>query len=232
MKIQHLLVLLPLYFQSNLFAQADERIVVKVGTTIRESASPADLYDYAQFTQGTVFFKNDKTASAALNYNRYLDEMQFITPKGDTLTLSNENEIAFISISKDTFFYDQGYIKLVNNIANVKVGVKRRLRVIGKQKLGAYGMASSTDATNSYSGITDGRKNYDLKVMEQLILERQVQYYFGYDNNHFVKPSKKSLINLSPKHEEDIKDYLKENHLVTDDETKMDKLIQFLRQLS
>lgn len=232
MKIQHLLVLLPLYLQSNLFAQTDKSIIVKVGTTIKESVSPVDLYEYAQFTQGTVFFKNDKTATAAFDYNRYLDEMQFITPKGDTLTLSNENNIAFINIGKDTFFYDKGYVKLVNNIANIKVGVKRSLRVMGKQKLSAYGIVSSTEAIDSYSSLMDGGKNYDLKVMEELILERQVQYYFGDDNNHFVIPSKKSLINLSPKHQEDIKDYLKENHLVTGDETKMDKLIQFLQQLS
>jgi hypothetical protein len=232
MKIQYLLVLLPLYFQSLVFAQTHKSIIVKVGTTVRESVPNVDLYDYAQFTQGTVFFKNGKTAGAALNYNRYLDEMQFITPKGDTLTLQNETKIAYISIVQDTFFYDQGYVKLVNNTANLKVAIKKRLRVLGKQKLGAYGIVSSTEAITSYGTFSDGSTNYDLKVMQELILERQVQYYLGDDNNHFVIPSKKSLIKLSPNHQEEIKAYLKENSLVTDDETKMDKLIQFLLQLS
>src|SRR5678815_1851635 len=118
MKMQRLLpLLLPLWYHCHLFAQNNTTLIVKAGTSIEESVPTVDLYEYPQFTQGTVFFRDGKVSGGGMNYNRFLDAMQFITAKGDTFTLSNEKNITFINIGKDTFFYDQGYIKLVTNMS-------------------------------------------------------------------------------------------------------------------
>src|SRR5437762_10497455 len=123
--------ILPLQF----ICPGNATIIVKAGNTIKESVPAIDLSEYPQYIKGTVFFKDGNSSGAAMNYNRFLDEMQFITAKGDTLTLIDEKDIRLINIAGDTFFYDQGYIKLINNTVNVKLGIKEMLRIIDKRKI-------------------------------------------------------------------------------------------------
>jgi hypothetical protein len=231
MKVQHLLLLLlPLLYHCNLFAQ-NNTIIVKAGTTIRESVSAIDLYEYPQFTHGTVFFSDGKSSGAAMNYNRFLDEMQFINAKGDTLILINQKNIGFINIGEDTFFYDQGYIKLVSSAPNVKLGLKHILRIRDRKKMGAYGMTSSTEAIDSYSSYYDGSKNYDMVVMQELVLVKGVQDYIGDKYNHFVLANKKNVIKLFPKQHKALASYLEENAVVFNNKEDLEKLVQFIEHL-
>jgi hypothetical protein len=232
MKVQHLLLLLlPLLYQCNVFAQNNATIIVKAGTTIKESVSSIDLYEYSQFTHGTVFFSDGKSSGAAMNYNRFLDEVQFITAKGDTLILINQKNIDFINIGKDTFFYDQGYIKLVSSTPNVKLGIKQMLRIRDRKKMGAYGMTSSTEAIDSYSSYYDGSKNYDMVVLQELILVKEVQDYIGDKYNHFVLANKKNVIKLFPKQHKALVSYLEGNTVVFNNKEDLEKLVQFIEHL-
>lgn len=230
MKIHLLMLLLPLMY-CNLFAQNNPTITVKAGKTIKESVPAIDLYEYPQFTPGTVFFRDGKSSGAAMNYNRFLNEMQFLTGKGDTLTLINQKNIAFVNIANDTFFYDQGYIKLVSSASKVKLGIKQMLRIIDKEKLGGYGMASPTTAIDSYNSYYDNRKEYILTVMQDLILAKQVQYYIADNYSHFVLATKKNLIKLFPKQEASVNSFLKENAVAFNNKEDLEKLVQFLAQL-
>lgn len=231
MKIQLFLLFLLPFMNRNLFAQDNTTITVKAGTTIKESVPALDLYDYPQFTQGTVFTRGGKSSTTAINYNRFLDEMQFITAKGDTLTLINQKNIAFINIANDTFFYDEGYIKLVSSAADIKLGIKQMLTIVGKEKLGGYGVTSSATSIDSYSSYNDGRKDFGLTVMQDVILAKKVQYYVGDNYNHFVLANKKNLIRLFPKKEGDISRFLKENTVVFSKGEDLEKLVKFLAQM-
>ena len=232
MKLQHhLLLLLPLMYYGNLFAQNNATVIVKAGHTIKESMPTTDLYEYPQFAYGTVNYRDGNISRGSMNYNRFLDELQFITLKGDTLSLTNEKNIRFINIGEDTFFYDQGYIKLVNSTANMKLGIKQMLRIIDKQKMGAYGMVSSTTAIDSYYSFNDGIQVYNLTVMQDLVLAKEVQYYIGDNYNHFVVANKKNVMQLFPRQHRAILSYLKENTVVFNNKEDLDKLVQFLAQL-
>jgi hypothetical protein len=201
---------------------------VKAGKTIKEDVPPGDLYTYPQFTRGTVFFRNGKSSSAPLNYNQFLDEMQFITSKGDTLTLIDEKNIAFININSDTFFYDEGYLKLAGSAPSVKLGTKDLLKVIYKKKLGAYGMTSATESIASYKTFDDERKLYELTVMEDIVLAPKRLYYIANNHNHFLLASKKSLMKLFPKLETALVDYLRENEVDFENQEDLKKLMQFI----
>jgi hypothetical protein len=232
MKLQPLFLLpLLLLCHCNLFAQKDATITVKAGNTIKESVPTIDLYEYPQFINGTVFFRDGNSSGAAMNYNRFLDEMQFITAKGDTLTLINEKNIRFINIAGDTFFYDQGYIKLINSTVNVKLGSKEMLGIIDKKKIGGYGMSSSTTAIDSYSSYNDGMQYYNITVMQDVVLAKKIQYYIGDAYNHFVLAGKKNVINLFPKQQQAIVRYLKENTIGFNNKEDLEKLVQFLEHL-
>src|SRR6478672_638756 len=80
---------------------------VKPGEDVNAMLADSVKFHYPGFTQGTVFFRDATTSGASLNYNMLSGEMQFITPKSDTLALANEANIRYIVVGNDSFFYDK-----------------------------------------------------------------------------------------------------------------------------
>jgi len=136
----------------------DSTIIIKAGTSFNESVSITDLYEYPQFVYGKVFFRLGDSSGGRLNYNRLLDQMHFIDPKGDTLNIAYPGTIKFIRINNDLFYYDNGYVKLIKDNNTVKFATKQTLRVAGKNKIGAYNMASPGSAIDSYSSLNIDQK--------------------------------------------------------------------------
>jgi len=225
--------LLPLFvlaFCCSAHAQ-DSAIILKAGMSINESISITDLYEYPQFVYGKVLFKPGDSSAGRLNYNRLLAQMQFIDPKGDTLNIAYPGTIKFIRINNDLFYYDNGYVKLIKDNNTVKFATKQTLRVAGKNKIGAYNMASPGSAIDSYSSLNIDHKNYNLTPREDITLAKKTEYYFGDKYNHFVLANRKNILRLFPKQERAVTAYLKENNVDFNNQEDLEKLLQYLTNL-
>jgi len=158
--------------------------------------------------------------------------MQFIDFKGDTLNIANAGTIKFIRINNDLFYYDKGYVKLIKNNNTIKFAAKQTLRVSGKNKIGAYNMASPASAIDSYGSLTvDHKTIYKLTPREDIILTKKTEYYFGDKYNHFVLANKKNLLRLYSKQEGTVAAYLKENNVDFNNREDLEKLLQYLANL-
>ena len=225
--------LLPLFvlaFCCSAHAQ-DSTIILKAGMSINESLSIKNLYEYSQFIYGKVFFKPGDSSSGRLNYNRLLDQMQFIDFKGDTLNIADPGTIKSIRINNDLFYYDEGYVKLIKDSNTIKLAAKQTLRVVNKEKTGAYNMPSSTSAIDSYGSYMSEGKMYKLVPREDIVLKKQTQYYFGDKFNHFILANKKNLLRLYSKQEGSLNAYLKENNIDFTSQEDLEKLLQYLANL-
>ncbi len=120
-----LLLLFVLMNHMGLFAQNKTSVTVKAGSKISDVFTAADIFYYPEFTKGRVYFKDGSTSSAKLNYSLLVDQIQFIDPKGDTLSLANQTTIQVISIDQDSFYYDKGYLRLVVGNKLVKLAEKK-----------------------------------------------------------------------------------------------------------
>jgi hypothetical protein len=223
-----LLFILAYSFSAN--AQ-DSTIIVKAGMSINESVSKTDMYEYPQFVYGKVFFKPGDSSTGRLNYNKLVDQMQFIDFKGDTLNIADPATIKSISINRDLFYYDNGYVKLIEESNTIKLATKQTLRFVGKEKTGAYNTASSTTAINTYSSFISDGKEYKVVPGENLILKKQTQYYFGDKYNHFTLANKKNMPRLFPKQNAALTAYLKENDVDFTNREDLEKLLQYLASL-
>ena len=225
--------LLPLFvlaFCCSAHAQ-DSTIILKAGMSINESLSIKNLYEYSQFIYGKVFFKPGDSSSGRLNYNRLLDQMQFIDFKGDTLNIADPGTIKSIRINNDLFYYDEGYVKLIKDSNTIKLAAKQTLRVVNKEKTGAYNMPSSTSAIDSYGSYAIDGKTYKLLPREDIVLKKQTQYYFGDKFNHFILANKKNLLRLYSKQNVSLNAYLKENNVDFTSQEDLEKLLQYLANL-
>ena len=209
----------------------DSTIVIKAGTSLRESVSMTDLYQYLQFVTGKVFFKHGDSGVAKLNYSKLLDEMQFIGPKNDTLAIANAGTIRFIRINIDVFYYDNGYVKLLKDTNGIKLAEKQTLRVAGKEKIGAYGMASPTSAIDNYGKLIDQRSIYNLVPREDIILAKKTQYYFGDKYNHFVWATRKNLLRHFSEKSGILNAYLKDHNIDFNKKEDLEKLLEFIAGL-
>lgn len=226
-----LLVLFILIVYSDLAAQDSTLVTIKAGNRIKDVLTPADIFSYPQFTSGKVFFKDGSKAMAKMNYNRLSDQMLFIDPKGDTLELADEKTIAVIAIDKDTFFYDEGYVRIIADYGVVKLAEKQIWVVADVRKVGTHNSAKSSVAITSLGTYSDEgarAKSYDLVINENIIIRKETQYYFGDTYNHFARAGKKRLLLLLPKEELSIETYLKENKVNFDKKQDLEKLVQFL----
>src|SRR5687768_13401690 len=224
-----LLILIAFCFYSSSYTQSDNSFIVKAGNTINESVPPADLYEYPEFKKGTVYFYSEPNAEAKINYHRFLGEMQFIAFNGDTLTVDNEETIRLIIIDKDSFYYNKGFIKLISSNKAGKLGIKQNLKVGEIKKMGAYNTTSSVSSVKSVNAqqISGGRM-VKLLVREDVVLTKDVQYYFGDQFNHFVPANKKAVLDVFSKHADVIKKYLKEHKVSYTNRGDIEKLFQFL----
>ena len=217
---------IPLY--TGAFAQNTGSFTVKTGTSISETIPDSVLYQYPQFTAGRVHFRNGSTTSAQLNYNRFLDEMQFLDSNGDTLAIAEAETIKLILVGIDSFYYDKGYFFVVGNNGSIKLATKQGFKILNKQKTAAYDMSTSVSSIRNVNSYTTEGKIYNLAVREDVVLTRETYYYFGNNYNRFVPATKKDLMSLYPKHRNEISRYIKENEVRFQERKDLEKLLQFL----
>lgn len=215
---------------SNTFAQYTDKIVVKAGQDFMESLSK-QIYYYPQFVEGTVVYKDGMASGAALNYNMLIGEMQFIDPKHDTLSLANEQTVQYVTIAKDSFFYDKGFLALVTSNPTIKLAIRQRIKVIDKQKIGAYDQPSSTGSIDSYNSVQSGNRMYKLDIREDIVLAKETSLYLGDKFNHFVIANKKNSIKFSSNKQSEVEKYIRENNIDFNKKEDMIKLIGFLQDL-
>jgi hypothetical protein len=222
------LLLLCVLFCSESFAQRTKPISVNTGAGTEDEVPDAAAYQYSQFVNGRVVFKSGVIADAKLNYNIFLDEMQFITINADTLALDNEETIRIITVNNDSFYYDKGYLLLVTSNSMLKLAVKQGFRILDRQKKTAYGGSSAISSIRNINAYSNGRRVFNVGVSQDVILEKDDHYYIGDKYGHFVLASKKNLLQLLPKHNDSIRQYLKENEIEFHKKEDMEKLFQFL----
>lgn len=214
---------------SSLWAQDSTYATIKTGSRIRDVLKEKDIFLYPQFTGGKVFFKVGMVAAAKMNYNNLTDQMLFIDPKGDTLALKDEKTIEFIAVDKDTFYYANGYVRLVASNSVVKLVERKVWEVADIRKMGSHNRPANTYAVTYMGKITDGLgRTYDLIQEEDLVLRKKPHYLFGDMYNRFVPASKKNLLSFFPKQETILSGYLKENKVNFSQKDDLERLAEFL----
>lgn len=192
---------------------------------------PADVFYFPQFTSSKVLRKNGTAAEAKLNYNRLVDEMHFISDKGDTLALANEKTIDYVAAGTDTFYYDEGYLRLLAVGAVLKLAVKQIWVISDSRQLGAYNSTNSSVSILSYTSYQEGGRLYDLTVNADLVLKRLEYYYLGNSQGHFVPAAKKELLTLFSKGQEQVENFLDENKINFSKEEDLKKLVRLLKPM-
>jgi hypothetical protein len=231
MKPAILLLTFLFVFKVHTWAQKSETIMVTADQDLIAALSPNQLYRYPQFTPGRITFLDGKTSSGRLNYNLLLGEMQFVNHKGDTLTVDNEHTIKYVIVSKDSFYFQNGYLEWITGNANAQLLKKQYLKELDKRKVGGYGENTSTSAIATYNSYLADNTVYKLSLRGDILLAKKVDYYIGNSNHTYLFANKKNIMKLFPKQETAISKYLQQNEIDFKNEADLLKLLSFLQSL-
>lgn len=190
----------------------------------------SEVFLYPDFTNGKVFLRDGSKTEAKLNYNRLVDEMHFVSAKGDTLALDKEETIEYVVIRSDTFYYDRGYVKLLSSGTMAKLGIRQTWKITDTRQVGAYNSTNNSIGVLSYVSVNEGGRLYDLTVNEDVILTKIERYYFADNFNNFVVADRASLLGLFPKQQNSLSKYLKDNKVSFSNREHLEKLMGYLEQ--
>ncbi len=218
-----------LLYSAAISAQKDELIIVKAGTKLYDYFAVSERYLYSEFIPGRVMFRNGVHSDRKLNYNFLAGEIEFIQ-RNDTLSIANRKDIKMVVIAQDTFYYDNGYIELINT-GRPGVGRKQFIELKEIQKKDPYGVASSGGATNSYGSLPSNGNFYKLTADKDMVFKKTIRYYIIKTENDFQLFNKNNLMSLYPESKKTIKSYLKTNYVKFDSEEDLLKLAEFLQKL-
>jgi hypothetical protein len=184
------------YLVSN--AQDSKIYVVNPGQTIQQVIPDSIRYSNLTFQHATVLFMNGNTAEALMNYNLMLQEMQFIDPKGDTLSLADPDKLNLIVLGNDSFYYNKGYLKQLSQLNHVRLLQRQTIRLSSRNTLGVFDLPAQGAAT-TYSSFIGNTHDVNLRVNEKLTFKKETQYYLLDKNKNIYPLSLSNLQMLLPR---------------------------------
>jgi hypothetical protein len=207
----------------------DKVFVVNPGQRVSDVVPKREIYAYPSFEQGAVYFADGSVSNALMNYNALYGEIQFINPKGDTLSLADEEKIKLLTINNDSFYFDHGFMQLLSNSGNIKLLRRNVIRQSSSSKIGLYDQSVDGGAASSYSSISSGAHDADLVLNQKATLTRQTFYLFGDGKGHLLSASRKSAEKLYPSKKAVIADYLSKNNIDFKNEADLKNMVAYLQ---
>ena len=179
-------------------AQDTKIYIVNPGQTIQEVIPDTIRYSYPDFRSGIVMFPQNEAATAMVNYNLMLGEMQFIDPKGDTLYIGDPQKFDRIAVGLDTFFFNKGYLRQMAYKNKVRLLQRQTIRMASRTTLGVFDQPAQGAAT-TYSSFIGNTHDVTLRTNQKITFKKET-YYFLMDHNQTLYPlSLKNLQMLFPK---------------------------------
>lgn len=218
-----------------LLAQDADVFRVKSGNKAEEVVPVALKYRYETFRTGSVSYYNGRTATARLNYNILLGEMQFIDITGDTLSLADEHIIQHIKIGENAFYYDPryGYLELVAEYPKVKLSIQQSFSTVLKEKKGAYEQSTGVSSIRNYSAYSTGNSQvHRLQSNEDYLIGKDINYFLIDHNNYVHRANKSALKKLFAQQKKAIATYLNEEKIDFDKEEDLRRLLQYCTEIS
>jgi hypothetical protein len=228
-----ILTFLLLICSPNIHAQEAKHFTVEPGKSIIDVISPGDIFLYPQFIMGKSVYKSGFAVDQLLNYNVILGEMQFINPGKDTLVVANAGSIRYFVLAADTFYFNNGYYKIIKGNRDFKLLEKHYTRLDDVRKEAGYGTTSSTGAIDSYTTLFTGNNQgvYKLKANEKMEYSIRTDYYFENSEKEFVPAIKQNILKIFPDHAVKIKEYIKSQSIRFSKKEDLIKLTDFVMSL-
>lgn len=229
-----LTLLITIIFVCRLSGWAQDKELVKFNTTNNSNEEfTTSIVKYPQFIKGKALFTKGSEVQALFNYNYNTNEILFISPKNDTMTLDPPALYRSIVIGADTFCYSKyGFMQQIKSGVSCRLFLKRNLEHVGSEKKAAYGGYSGTSASTPLRSFSDGATTHTVSTDENILYRFNDSYFFSDRFNNFFPATKKGIRELAWKRQNEMKDFVEENKIDFSKKEDLEKLLEFIQSIA
>ncbi len=189
------------------------------------------LYRFSEFCKGEVVFRNGTFSTLMFNYNIWHDQMHFIDSNGDTLSVADPATVRFINMNGSRFYYDKGWLQIIDTAQGLVLAFRQVLTMSRPVQKTGYESIKSNEVVEPKSFFTGNGQKYGLVNNELTTLSATEYYFFGDENNHFIKAKKTFLLAYFKKRKDDISAFVATNHTNFNVLEDLLKVMAFCKQL-
>ena len=230
--IKRISTVLLFLFPFSVKAQITETITVKAGEDLSAVLSTHGLYKFPAFNSATVLFKDGTTTRAKMNFNIFLNDMQFIDNKGDTLVVSNPELIDSIKFDSTVFYYQKGYLQVVEDYGSTKLVVQKKISFQPVKK-GAFGLSAPGASIDTYGRLSASFNGINQLVLnEDIIVTKMTSYIVTYKKYRSATAKRSGFLTAFPEIKKETQDFIDLNKINFNKEDDLKKLLQFCTQHS
>lgn len=209
------------------FAQEYKQHLVKAGQIPEKAIPLEEIYFFDSFKTGVAIHKNNSKSQMKFNYNCLLDELQFLTPAGDTLAIAEPELLWKIEVDSTAYFYQKGYLRQITRKGKFSLAVRERLTRADSKKQAAYGSSSSTSAIDNFSNIYRDGRVFKLELKQDMVFRKAQQLFLGNAYDHFIRADKRGFSDLFPSKRDAIADFIKAEKINFNDPEEVERLFLF-----
>lgn len=210
------------------YAQNRERYIVKPGEVPQKVLPAEAVYYFPGFVSGEATLRAGGKATQKFNYNYLLDEMQFLSVTGDTMTIAEPHLILVIKIDSVSYYFDRGYLRELCQSNGYTLALRERLVQGDLKKESAYGTTSGTSSINSAQNISDGNSQIvKLEARREIIFIKSSVFFLGDRYNRFVRANKKGFASVFPEKKKVMETFIKEQKINFNNLEDLQKLLAF-----
>ena len=219
------IIVLPIFSE----AQLTDKVTINAGEDVTDVLSTHGLYLFPAFNTAEVKFKNGSSTKAKMNFNVYMNKVQFIGDKGDTLVLNKLELVDSILFDSTTFYYQDGYKQILEAGAGTRLVLDRKISFDFIKK-GAFGTAAPAGATTEtiediYFAGYNGEKR--LIADQDIIAIKKSSYSIIYDTNRTTTANYAGFLSAFPGMKKEIKDFSAANNINYKKENDLKKVFKF-----
>lgn len=200
------------------FAQRNS-FIMNPANSLLSGMPKEELYAHEDFINGIIHYKKRKQVFRKMNYNLLLDQMQFITNKGDTVAIDHDVYFEFIVLDKDTFYLDHFYYRVYKEYDKIKLIYKTGLALASK---------SAGDSAARFHRIVNGMYLRGISPGDSIRLVKYEEYYMVDLRNKIYPLSADNLIKIYPHKRKSLQDYFYKNIASLTSRRDLEKLMDFL----
>ncbi len=203
-------------------AQDYDRVTIHMGEDLTSYYS----FRFPTFQNASVVFKTGKSSVSKLNFNMLLCKMDFIDANGDTLEISNPNDVDHIQFDSCSFIYNKDYFEVVSTFDSVKLLVLRKVS-FEAIKIGAMGTAAHGVSVDSYNALVTQIGLKQLQANEDLYAKKKTTYLLADKNGGMVVASRSAFLKIFDRDKKNIENFLKSNKINFNRQSDLERLFQF-----
>jgi len=194
----------------------------------------SSLYLFPQFTDGTVKLKDFKILKGKLNYNFYLDQMQFLGPNNTIMTLAEPEKVDSVDIGDHKFInFKNTFIETISKgpvYLYLRTHVGRTTRKIGAY--GTTGIDSGISTVSSFTAYTSDKQGTteinSLKSNEKTVQHTDLIFYILNSGEIKKISNQKDLIKCFSSNKDLIQQELERQHTKFNSIESMKKIIDWI----